>query len=244
MNRFLTPVALLISSTYITHAATIMSDAPVAASGFSDGSRDYFGVVETGGITIGGILFESSLSPAPPVGSVTGRDQDDGGSRSGIESASWTIDLPTNAVAGTGFTGISFDSTSVFAANQWDTVAGGGGSSLDFARFELLLNNVVVETREYRPDAMTISGGNLLLNGDLSGVNLSTGAPVSLSFSNPGGATITAAELRLTVHSSLSAEEHWTQGTLTGDFTAVPEPTASLLLAFGLFWGGTRRKRV
>ena len=179
-----------------------MSTTPVAASGFSDGVRDYFGVVEPGGTTIQGTSFSPSL--APPVGSVTGRDQDDGGSRSGEESASWTINLPTNAAAGTGFTGITFSSTSIFAADEWDTVAGGGGGSLDFARFELLLNSVVVETRLYRPQATTISGGNLLLNGDINGVNLSTGAPVMLSFSNPGGTAINTAELRLTVHASLS----------------------------------------
>ena len=208
---------------------------PVAETPFSDTEDDFFGVVITSDqIDVEGVpisfIYENT-TPFPPINALVGRDHD--GDSTPLQVASWSLELPADAVPGTGLTSISFDAVSHFRTSLWEF-----GEELvteDFAIFELILNEAVFAALDFRPTGENNTDLRLDTDGDGIGDGLvlspssdpTTEVPINLS--DPGGASITSVELRLSISSDTAGEQHWTLGSLSAEYDSSelssPSPT-------------------
>ena len=230
---------LAIFATVNSASATLISDVTPAVVGaeFTDGAGDYLGLV-TAGPLIGGMSFGSSINP--PVGSVAGEDLDGEGG-SATRMVEWVLSLPSNAAPGTGLTSINFEGLLATSAGFDDA----DGSS----PFELILNGNVVDTTVFsRVDDGDTFNTQLAVdtNGDGFGDGaIATATGTAVSFSDLGGSTITSASVKFTISANSGAEEFWTNGTLSADFTpaVVPEPSSMALLGLIGLAGLVRRRR-
>jgi hypothetical protein len=219
-----------------SHAVvTVISEStPTVSNSFSDGEGDYFGIVEGG--QIAGTGFSSTIDP--PEGAVTGEDHD-GEGLNRLQTATWTLGLPPNAVPGTGLTNIDF--SGFFAAN------GGVFDSTDEFSFELSLNSSAVETILIAYDRANDDNFNENLAFDTTGDGIGDGATISetgtaINLSDAGGSAITSATVVLSADVANGDEEHWSNGVLMAEFDPIPEPSSALLGGLGLLALFRRRR--
>lgn len=229
----------LFSATMFANAVVIDTSTPTANPStpfFSDGGSDYFGVVDNSGL-IAGTIFSSNVT-SPPIGSLAGRDHDDGNSRPEIVIAEWALTLPSDAQSGTGLSNIIFSATVAAKETGW----------LDNSiQYELLINGVVTSTRAFYSSIPSVTAGVLLedTNADQVGDGTAiSSSGTSISLSDSGGSAINSVILRATIHSARGDSEHWTLGSLSADYTqAVPEPSSLMLLGLGTVGFLSRRSR-
>lgn len=223
--QILLAVPLLITSS-LHGAVTVSSTTPTLSSSFSDGSGDYFGLIDASG-DIGGTNISTSLSP--PEGSVAGEDLDGEGG-TGTETATWTIVLPGDAAPGTGLTSINFAGVLAGRGGAWDSTDG-----IDFA---FTVGGSAVDSISFRwDDANDNFNGALAI--DTTGDGFGDGTTVSttglgFSFSDAGGSSITSVTVVMTASSNGGDEEFWASGNLSASYEQIPEPSATLLGGLGL----------
>lgn len=215
-------------------AVTVSSTTPTLSSSFSDGSGDYFGLIDASG-DIGGTNITTSLNP--PEGSVAGEDLDGEGG-SGTETATWTIVLPGDAAPGTGLTSINFAGVLAGGANAWDNTDG-----IDFS---FAVGVSTVDSISFRWDnANDNFNGALAI--DTTGDGFGDGTTVSttglgFSFSDTGGSSITSVTVVMTATNNAEGEEFWALGELSASYEQIPEPSATLLGGLGLLTLLRRRR--
>lgn len=222
---FVFVVSLQLSSAAIT---SISSSSPTLSSTFTDGGSDYFGIVNSGLILTQN--FNSSINP--PEGSVAGEDLDgEGGSNT--QTVTWTLNLPGDAVPGTGLTTIDFSGLLASGAGFDDadgshpfvfSVDGSEVGRITFSR---------VNDGDPFNSALAVDTN---LDGFGDGA-VATATGTAVTFSDPGGAAVTSVDVVFTISSGSGGEEFWTNGTLSAqyDMVAVPEPSTLLLSVIGAF---------
>jgi len=244
--------SIFLAGTISSHAAitTITTSVPTSLDFFSDGTGDYFGIVRsvsggTGTLEPSGLTFTSNTAISPIVGSLTGRDHDDGDAvKSPQLTALWSLALPGGANPGTGFSNINFTATLAAKANGWDNSTG----DIDNIIFELLLNGSVVATRAFQPTgAFNVQDTSLALDTNNDGVG--DGLAISqtgtgFTITNSGGSTINSLQIRGMFTSNDGEAAYWVSGILSGNYDMVPEPSSAFLLGLGSLCLLARRSRI
>ena len=197
-----------------THAESL--SIPVTSINYSDGVSDYFGIVETGGITINGTSF-TPLETLPPIGSVAGRDIDDHQTKPITQTAVWNLALG----GGMDVDSVNFSGTLAAAEAGWPNDVG----LINSIQLVLNVNGVDVRTIDLRPDAAPIGLGPLRADTDADGVGdglLITASGVAINWTHMGGSSATPnVTLTATFTASSSQAEFWLNGTLSANSTPV-----------------------
>lgn len=237
--------ALLAAGTLPSYAVitSVSTSVPTGTDEFSNGSSDYFGLVDNGGTMIAGTTFSPNVT-APPADSVAGRDHDGQGG-SDNRTASWTLNITNHSGAIAPFSNISFRGT--LAARDtsapWDRNPSGDD---DFILFELYQDGVLLasESKDYRANSALNFSGNLALdtNADLRGDGADV-TPAGQALAMTGTTANSTIEVRITAQSNSSTEEWWASGELSADIDIVPEPSSSLMLALAGGLLAFRRKK-
>lgn len=221
---------------------------PTVSANFSDGSNDYFGIVDAGGTTINGTSFTPN-DTTPVVGSVAGRDIDDGAPAPFIaQTAVWGLSIP---VGTTSIDTIDFTGT-LAASDEW--INNAFLNSIDFV---LNVGGVDVLTESYR--TQNAVGGPItstLLALDTNGDDVGDGTVIQISgtginLTDAGGSSAAILNNPITLTASFrafsSGTDFWTTGTLSANATVVPEPGTifgtTAAVGFGLFLFMRERKK-
>ncbi len=198
-----------------TCRADIVSISTSAPSGTESalGTNDYIGIIDSlSPIRINGQNVTINRRPSGEsvlVGDLAGRDID---ATSGSRTWEYSLSLPANSVDGTGFTNINF------SAHSFER-RGNNLEGTDQVSWQLFLNGVSAGT-----------------TGPAAGTDWTS---YDTTLTNIGGNSINDIRVVFTV-SGFNSNDEWfvTRGTLSADYTSVPESSISLLgfLGIAVFW--------
>jgi len=203
---------------------TVLDSTPVGTESVTN-SQSFVGLLDIANPLDVNTTRVEMLNPGSTfaVGDLVGRNMVN---NTGSTTWTWDICVPTNAAPGSGLTSIQFGG---FAFERTtDNLENG-----DELFWELFLNDDTVPVE-------TTSTGNV--NGLLFDFN-----SYSFNMADPGSTaqtTVTSASVVFTVQ-GFNEQFEWfaTRGTLSANFTAVPEPGAAVLAVFAMLGLTTRRSR-
>ena len=210
-------LGLVGSATPVRGDLVAISTSEPSGVGNRDSNSNFIGILDSAiPTTINSLAVSLPSAPAGEafaVGDLVGRDVDASG---GGRIWDYVLDLPSNAVLGTGFSNISFSGDAFERSNN-------NLDGDDELVWELFLNGGTVAV-----DSATTGGDDF--------------TSVDISLADVGGSTINEVLVRLTV-SGFDDGNEWfaTRGILSANFETIPEPNARALLILGCI-GFVRRR--